>query len=166
MRREPLAVVALASAVLTLSCEQRSPVAPRSSVTLDQFVQALRQQGFSVSVAGEIPPEVNHFFSVPAHEVRVNESQVNAFEYPSSEAAAADASRVSPDGQPSPTARITCQHPTFLPAGPAYCALRGLLDGNRSGASDDRRTSNRGRSHSVRTCQVTFATGTFPTWKL
>ena len=75
--------------------------------TLDQFVQALRQQGFSVSLAGEISPDVNGFFSVPAHQVRVNESQVNAFEYPSPEAAAAEAARISSDGQPSPVARIT-----------------------------------------------------------
>ncbi len=107
MRREILTMMTLSCLILMVSCEQRSPLAPTSSATLDQFVQALRQQGFSVSLAGEISPDVNGFFSVPAHQVRVNESQVNAFEYPSPEAAAAEAARISSDGQPSPVARIT-----------------------------------------------------------
>jgi hypothetical protein len=50
------------------------------SSAIDQFLQALRQQGLSVSLAGEIPPKVNGFFSVPAQQVRVNEAHVNAFE--------------------------------------------------------------------------------------
>jgi hypothetical protein len=107
MRCDILAIVTLSCSLLTVSCEQRSPLEPSSSATLDQFVQALRQQGFSVSLAGEISPDVNRFFSVPAHQVRVNESQVNAFEYPNPEAAAAEAALISPDGQPSPVARIT-----------------------------------------------------------
>jgi hypothetical protein len=50
---------------------------------------------------------VNGFFSVPARQVRVNAEQIRAFEYPSAEAAAAEARLISEDGQPSPTARIT-----------------------------------------------------------
>jgi hypothetical protein len=107
MRREVLMVVSLSCAVLTVSCEQRRPLGPSSSATLDQFVQALRQQGFNVTLADQIRPEVNRFFSVPAHQLRVDESQVNAFEYPSSEAAVAEAALISPDGQPSPVARIS-----------------------------------------------------------
>ena len=48
---------------------------------LDRFVHALRQQGLTVSLAGQIAPSANGFFSVPAEQVRVNDSQVNAFVY-------------------------------------------------------------------------------------
>ena len=60
-----------------------------------------------MSLVGEISPEVNRFFSVPAHQVRVNEAQLSAFVYPSAEAAASEAARISEDGQPSPTMRVT-----------------------------------------------------------
>src|ERR671918_104238 len=105
--RRVLAAVPLVLPFLLLAVACSSPVAPTSAATLDQFVQALRQQGLSVSLAGEISPEVNRFFSVPAHQVRVNAAQVNAFVYESAEAAAAEAALISPDGQPSRTARIT-----------------------------------------------------------
>jgi hypothetical protein len=91
--------------VLAVSCA--NPVGPTSSATLDQFIQALRQQGLTVSVAGQISPEVNRFFSVPAHQIRANDAQVNAFVYPSAQDAATEAAAISADGQPSPTARIT-----------------------------------------------------------
>jgi hypothetical protein len=93
--------------LLAVSCAGRSPVGPTSSATLDQFVQALRQQGLTVSVVGQISPEVNRFFSVPAHQVRVNDGQVNAFVYSSAQDAATEAAAISADGQPSPTARVT-----------------------------------------------------------
>jgi hypothetical protein len=91
--------------VLAVSCA--NPVGPTSSATLDQFIQALRQQGLTVSVAGQISPEVNRFFSVPAHQIRANDAQVNAFVYPSAQDAATEAAAISADGQPSPTARVT-----------------------------------------------------------
>jgi hypothetical protein len=97
-----------ASSVLWLvfvSCA--SPTGPTSSTTLDRFVQALRQQGLTASLAGQISPSSNGFFSVPANQVRVNDSQVNAFVYQSADAAAAEAALISKDGQPSPTARVT-----------------------------------------------------------
>ena len=50
---------------------------------------------------------MNRFFSVPAEQVRVNDSQVNVFVYPSTDAAAAEAALISSDGQPSPTVRVT-----------------------------------------------------------
>ena len=68
---------------------------------------ALRQQGLSVSLAGQISPDINRFFSVPAQQVRVNDAQVNAFVYQKAEAAAAEAALISQDGQPSPTTRVT-----------------------------------------------------------
>jgi hypothetical protein len=100
-------VAVLPCLLLTVSCADRNPVGPTFSATLDQFVQALRQQGFSVTVAGQISPEVNRFFSVPAHQVRVNDAQVNAFVYASARDAATEAGSISVDGQPSPTTRVT-----------------------------------------------------------
>ena len=94
-----------ALSLLLLSCS--SPVGPTSSTPLDRFVQALRQQGLTVSLAGQIAPSVNGFFSVPAEQLRVNDSQMNAFVYRSAEAAAGEAALISNDGQPSPTARVT-----------------------------------------------------------
>jgi hypothetical protein len=96
---------ALACLMLAASCS--NPVGPTSSATLDRFVQALRQQGLTVTLAGEISPEVNRFFSVPAHQVRVNNGQVSAFVYENAQTAAAEAALISEDGQPSPSARIT-----------------------------------------------------------
>jgi hypothetical protein len=95
--------------LLVVSCS--SPVEPTSSTTLDRFVQALRQQGLTVSLAGQISPSANGFFSVPAEQLRVNDSQVNAFLYQSAEAAAAEAAQISKDGQPSPTVRVTWVSP-------------------------------------------------------
>jgi hypothetical protein len=77
-----------------------------SAGTLDRFVQSLREQGLRVSLEGQIPPHLNHFFSVPAHLVRVNDAQVNAFAYPTEHAAAIEAASISPDGQPNPMAAI------------------------------------------------------------
>ena len=93
--------------LLAVSCADRNPAGPTSSATLDGFVQALRQQGLNVSVAGQIPPEVNRFFSVPADRIRVNDGQVNAFVYATPQDAAREAAAISADGQPSPTARVT-----------------------------------------------------------
>lgn len=56
---------------------------------------------------GVISPNVNRFFSVPAHQIVIDSSRVSAFEYSSVEAAAGEAAMVSPDGQPNPVARIT-----------------------------------------------------------
>jgi hypothetical protein len=100
-------LAALSSILAAASCQQRSPLEPNGSGTLDQFLQALRQRGLTVSLAGEIPPEVNRFFSVTAHQVQVNDSRVSAFEYASAAALAVDAALVSSEGQPNPTARIT-----------------------------------------------------------
>src|SRR5262245_21232646 len=88
--------------LLFASCS--SPTGPTSTTTLDRFVQALRQQGSTVSLGDQIAPRTNGFFSVPAQQVRVNDSQVNAFVYQSADAAAAEAALISRDCQPSPTA--------------------------------------------------------------
>lgn len=90
--------------LLLIACS--SPVGPSSSTTLDRFVRALRDQGLTVSLAGQISPSVNGFFSVPADQVRVNNSQVSVFVYPNADAAAADAALISKDARPSPTVRV------------------------------------------------------------
>jgi hypothetical protein len=91
--------------VLLAACG--SPVEPTSSGAVGRLAEALRQQGLTVTVGGQIAPGVNGFFSVPAHQLRVNQSQVQAFLYPTSEAAAAEAALISPDGQPGPTVRVS-----------------------------------------------------------
>jgi hypothetical protein len=119
MRRMVVMIAAVPYLLLAISCDDRSPLAPTSSATLDQFLHALRQQGLSVGLAGEISPQVNGFFSVPAHLVRVNEAQVNAFEYSNAETAAAEAALISQDGQPGPTVRVTwVSTPRFYRQGP------------------------------------------------
>src|SRR5436309_2959271 len=87
MRRVLLAASLVLPCLLLAACEDRNPVGPTSSATLDRFVQVLRQQGLSVSLAGQISPDINHFFSVPAQQARVNDAQVNTFVYHKAEAA-------------------------------------------------------------------------------
>ena len=92
--------------LLLASC--RTATAPTAGGgALDQWLVALRQQGLAVAPAERIPPDVNRFFTVPAQQVSVNGSRLSAFEYPSADAATADAARVSADGQPNPLAQIT-----------------------------------------------------------
>lgn len=102
-----LVAVSLVLPMLAVSCADGNPAGPTSSATLDRFVRALRQQGLQVSLAGQIPPEVNRFFSVPAQQIRVNDGQVNAFVYASAQDAATEAAAISAEGQPSPTTRVT-----------------------------------------------------------
>lgn len=45
MRRVLVAGSPVLHCFLLAACEDRNPVAPTSSATLDRFVQALRQQG-------------------------------------------------------------------------------------------------------------------------
>jgi hypothetical protein len=106
MRRVLIVLTAVPYILLAVSCDSQGPVGPGSSA-LDQFVEGLRRQGLTVSLAGETRPEVNGFFSVPATQVRVNAGQVNAFQYPSAAAAEAEARLISDDGLPNPTARVS-----------------------------------------------------------
>jgi hypothetical protein len=109
MRSRRLIVMAamLASSILPgVSCEDRGPTAPSSFETVEQFLQALRQRGLTVTLADQLPPASTPYFSVPAQVVRVNGSSLNVFEYPNPEAAASDASQVTPEGQ-FPTMMVT-----------------------------------------------------------
>ena len=99
-----MALLTLVGLALT-ACS--SPTTPTSSTAaLDRFVQALREQGLTVDLAGQLAPSANGFFSVPAEQIRVNDSQLSAFVYRNSDAAVAEASQISRDGQPSPTSRV------------------------------------------------------------
>ena len=103
--------------VIATSCQ--GPTGPSSHVgTVERLAQTLRQQGFAVSVAGEIPPERMGFFLVPARQLLVDNARLSAFEYRTAEQAAADAALISPDAQPNPRARITwVSVPRFYRAG-------------------------------------------------
>lgn len=98
-------IIVVSSIAVGISCGG-NPTGPTASGTLDELLQALRQQGLRVTVGEEISPEANRFFSVPARQIFVNESRVNVFEYRTAAAAAADAALVSPAGQPNPRAMI------------------------------------------------------------
>ncbi len=89
----------------TISCDQTSTV-PSEIGTVDQLVQSLRRQGFEVSLRGEISSNNMGFFTVAAHQVLVDRDRVSAFEYPTADRAAADATLVSADAQPNPRAAI------------------------------------------------------------
>ena len=94
----------MAASILSLllasaSCEARSPLGPTSVTTLDQLVGTLRQQGLRVVIGDELPTVSNPFFSAPGRVVFANDVPLNVFEYPSPEAAAADAAQISPTGQ-------------------------------------------------------------------
>jgi hypothetical protein len=100
MNSRPL-MFALVSALLLVSaaCETGSLLAPTSVGTVDQFVEAFDNKGLRVTVGDELPIASNPFFSVPGRVVFVNGAHLNAFEYPSADAAAADAAQVSTAGQ-------------------------------------------------------------------
>jgi hypothetical protein len=58
---------------------------------VEQLSQSLRQQGFAVSIDGEIAPKRMGFFSVPARQLSVDRERLSAFEYSTVERAATDA---------------------------------------------------------------------------
>ena len=93
-------------ALLVVSCQTSSPTGPSSSDLLSRFIESLRQQGLTVTLAPDPPRLANPFFSVPAKQVVANDGRVTMFEYPTAEAAAREATVVSPNGQPTPSAII------------------------------------------------------------
>lgn len=106
MRRRILTIAALSwSALALVSCQDQDPVGPTLVGTVDQLIQALRQQGLRVTLA-EAPDAGRSLLAVPAQRVLVNESWIDGYEYPSVAAAAKDAARISGDAQPDPFALI------------------------------------------------------------
>lgn len=96
----------LATAVLLMavSCGD-GPNGPSSSA-MNEFIEALRGRGMTVTVGEEIPPSINGYFSVPARTLQVNAGPVNVFVYSSPERAAAQAREITPDAQPSARIRV------------------------------------------------------------
>jgi hypothetical protein len=106
LRNTAVTVRSVLACVIAVSCQ--GPTGPTSHIgTVEQLAQSLRQQGFAVSIDGEIAPKRMGFFSVPARQLSVDRERLSAFEYPTAERAAADAALLSPDAQPNPRARVT-----------------------------------------------------------
>src|SRR5688572_343102 len=108
MRRVVTATVSLLwglAGLAAISCQQ-SPTVPGEIGTVDQLVQALRQDGLTVSRGGEISANTMGFFTVAAKQILVGTERLSAFEYPTAEKAAADAALISSDAQPNPRAAI------------------------------------------------------------
>ena len=104
-----LAGTAMAAALSVLaagSCYRPAPPGPTPAGALTTWLEAVKQQGLTPTLAERIPPESNGFFTVPAQQVLLNDARVSAFAYPTDAAAAADAAQVSADGQPAPLSRI------------------------------------------------------------
>lgn len=99
------ALCAAACVSMLVSCGS-SPNGPSSSA-LNEFVDALRARGVSVTVAEELSPSANGYFSVPARVLKVNSGQINVFEYSSPERAAAQAREITHDAQPSDKFHVT-----------------------------------------------------------
>jgi hypothetical protein len=72
------------------------------------LLDALRAAGAAVEPTGEMEQP---FLSVPAQQIMVNGGNVQVFEYPSADAAAADAAQISPDGSSTSTTMITWIEP-------------------------------------------------------
>ena len=72
------------------------------------LVDALRAAGATVEPQGEMEQA---FLSVSGQQILVNGGNVQLFEYPSTEAAAADAGQISPDGSSTATTMITWVEP-------------------------------------------------------
>lgn len=108
-----LAVVTIFAAADMASCAARNPAEPGRSGAIEQLLGALRQRGLRVTLEGAVPRSQTPYFSVTAQRLLVEASAVHGsarievFEYASPSAAASDAAKVSADGQPSPSARIT-----------------------------------------------------------
>lgn len=88
-------IAALSCALLTLTLTAACRARTADITDAEGFMAAVRAAGASVEPAGEV---TQPFFSVPGRLVRLNGSDVQLFEYPSAEAAAAEAGRISPDG--------------------------------------------------------------------
>lgn len=95
----------VATLLACLGCAQPA-TGPTETTTFDEFVAALRARGLAVSVGGSTSARENGYFSVPSRDVRMGEARLKAFEYDALANANRDASLVSREGQPNPTARI------------------------------------------------------------
>lgn len=98
--------MAFAAAMCTAAC-LNSATGPSSGSTFDRLVGDLRQQGVTVSTAGNEPRDSFPFFSVQAKRLRVNGDDVHVFEYTTEAIATSEASTVAPSGTPIGTTQAT-----------------------------------------------------------
>ena len=103
-----------AGTILALSTAcSGSPNEPRVPSATQQFSAALGAQGLPVVVGGLVPRSSTPYFSIASTELTISRSaahgseHVLVFEYEHEAAAAAEAARVRPDGQPSPTMMVS-----------------------------------------------------------
>lgn len=85
--------LAVAAALAATACEH--DVAQPDGMDEAAFVEALRADGAKVTEGATVSQP---FLAVRGRELRLDAEPVQAFEYPTSEAAAADAARVAPNG--------------------------------------------------------------------
>ena len=85
-------------AALAIAACAGSALQPSELRSVDALTEALRQQGATVTRAGELPRSTHAYFSVNAQRVVVNGADVSVFAYPDARRADADAALVSPTG--------------------------------------------------------------------
>ena len=85
-------------AALAIAACAGSPVQPSELRSVDAVVEALQQQGATVTRAGEQPRSAFGYFSVNAQRIVVNGADVSVFAYPDVRRADADAALVSATG--------------------------------------------------------------------
>ncbi len=79
-------------------------VKPPAASQLDALIRKLRAAGATVTKAGKVSQP---FFSAAGRLLYVNDTEVQVFEYRTTQKANADASKVSPQGSPVSTSMIT-----------------------------------------------------------
>lgn len=111
MKVKPNLVLALLLAVPALSCTptSRNVTAPEStsstqSISYQSLVEHLRAAGLQVEPAGEVHQP---FFTPVARVILVDGEDVQVYQYPSGQAAEAEASRVSATGTTIGTAKVS-----------------------------------------------------------
>ena len=85
-------------AALAIAACAGSPLEPGELPSVDALMEALQQQGATVTRTGELPRSTYGYFSVNAQRMVVNGADVSVFAYPDARRADADAALVSPTG--------------------------------------------------------------------
>lgn len=97
-------------------CQTSTPAARGTSTaptrqTAKSVAAALGAAGFQVKEAGTISQP---FFSVPARVLVIDEADLQVYEYPTPESAAADAAKISPSGSPIGTSMPNWMRPPHI----------------------------------------------------
>ena len=102
-----LKALGLAGAVCAAACLHRTPTGPSGGLTMDRVVDALRQQGVTVSSQGTEPRDAFPFFPVSAKRLVINGDDGHVFEFGTESLAASAASTVGAAGTPIGTTQVT-----------------------------------------------------------